>query len=117
MGKLSDSFFDLHAAGCIQTGADVHSDPKVASSRHGGMFAAIYGLTHGNPCAGCPAFNGGRCKAYQAHHEDARRVPIKVDPKIPSNSDNYPGMSVKQIAEKLGVSMSEVRRRKLTGTL
>jgi len=116
MAALVATFSQLHEMGCIQTGADVHDDVRVAEKRMGGLFAAVVGLSHGNPCPGCPALQGGKCRAYLAFNTGASK-PIVVPPTVASNSLNYPGMSVRQIAEKLGVSMNEVRRRKLAGTL
>jgi len=114
--SLVAPFASLHQLGCIQTGADVHENVFAAAKKFGPLYAALYQATHGNPCCGCPGFNNGKCRAYLAFNTDAQR-PTKLPATVASNSDKYPGMSVKQIAAKLGVSMSEVRRRKHAGSL
>lgn len=72
MVNLRANFEELHAAGCIQTGAD--SIPDAANARlrfhdllHGLMFA-----TNGDPCNGCPAYNGGKCAAFQKFNVRAK---------------------------------------------
>ena len=62
------------------------------------------------------------CKAFQAYHSMAlsdattRRTRLEAATS-PPGTNMYPGMSVAQIAKELGVSKSEVRRRKQAGLI
>jgi hypothetical protein len=113
MDATQKTFAEFHAAGCVRTGCEVVTDARRAEKIAGGIFATLTRFGHGNICNGCPHVLG--CKAFRKLNASA--PPAIVDPHTPSNSDKYPGMSVKQIAAKLGVSMSEVRRRKHAGSL
>ena len=137
VGRLKGTFEDLHGAGCIQTLCDMYADVGDAV-KAGGLerFSGIMLLTRLNPCDGCPNgtgmnFNPGKiitrvdqiqCSAFQKFHTMAVDSQLKSKRAIwnattPPGTDNYPGLSVKQIAEKLGISKNEVRRRKQVGTL
>ena len=135
VGRLNGTFEELHAAGCIQTGADVHPDLADALKNFGSMFLMLLGLCGNNPCDGCPnagafTFKHDRptrideveCKAFQAYHSMAlsdattRRTRLEAATS-PPGTNMYPGMSVAQIAKELGVSKSEVRRRKQAGLI
>ncbi len=109
------TFAQLHELGCKRTGADRQSDVRKAEKQHGGMFATLTRFGQGNVCSGCPEV--GKCKAFRTINPSAAPIVADVDPHLPSNSPNYPGLIVCQIAEKLGVSMNEVKRRKSAGTL
>lgn len=116
-GQLVGTFQQLMDAGCIQ--AEV---PKLKP-----YFYAIMIITAGNPCDGCPVWviNGSGCTAFRQYHTAHRRAEEKQkrtveDATTPHNVPvDHPlaGLSVKKIAEKLGVSIGEVRRRKASGTL
>ncbi len=67
VGQLVATFEQLHAAGCIQTLADVHEDVKVAKEHGNRMFVALMAVTNDNPCSGCPAYCNGICPAFKAH--------------------------------------------------
>jgi len=82
------------------------------------MFYSLMTLTQNNPCAGCPVWtdNGPNCKAFQKHHTAFQAARQATTPhNVPSGP--FMGMSIRQIAQQLGVSISEVRRRKVAGTL
>lgn len=74
---LIGSFLNLHAAGCIQTGADVEPNEVKAEVRFGPMFTGLMGATHGDPCNGCPAYHHGKCKAFQQFNTRAVRSPSR----------------------------------------
>lgn len=59
------AFDQLHAAGCIQTGADVHSDARAAFVRFGPLFQGLMLATGKDPCNGCPEYKGGLCAAFK----------------------------------------------------
>lgn len=116
-GVLHATFEQLHAAGCIQTGADREPNVQLAKDRHERMFNALQVETHGNMCAGCPAHRGGECKAFQQFHSQPqlqrRSRQARIDEAIkPKGTSKYPGMSVAQIAAATGMSKSQVRRLK-----
>jgi hypothetical protein len=112
-GQLSRDFVALADAGCMQT------EPGEP------LFLALWVATGGNPCDGCPEYRGGNCRAYQRHHTDAINETIcrkswstrKATTPPQMQGSRFSGMSVKQIAERLGISKNEVRRRKTAGTL
>ena len=65
------------------------------------MFIAIYQATRGDPCTtGCAYFEGGECPAYLA---------LTKKPVVPSSPQ---GETVREAAQRLGVSISEVRRQR-----
>jgi len=116
-GQLIGTFQQLMDAGCFQ-----------AENRE--MEPLFYGLmvaTKKNPCDGCPVWGnkGPGCAAFQQYHSAYHRAEEKQqqvikDATTPSNvppGHEFFGLSVKQIAEKLGVSIGEVRRRKAGGGL
>jgi hypothetical protein len=113
IARLSGTFAQLHAAGCIQTGADVEWCVAVAAEKFAPLLNGLRILTDGRPCDGCPVFRGGECNAYQQYRESAVVMPKAAT----SYSNKYPGKSVRQIATELGVSIGEVRRRKLDGSI
>ena len=105
------AFHELWKEGCIQTGADVHpEDLQAASDKYLVVFHGLFNLTKGNLCDGCSAWDGGRCRGYKKYHTGAQM------PKAPSKQIK-PEVTVKQWAERLGISKNEVRRRKFAGTL
>lgn len=88
---LTGSFEELHAAGCIQTGADHFTEVEPARARFGQMFTALMGVTGGQICDGCPAYLGGTCKAYR-QYDTAGRIQAHL-----SGLNSRP--QVKQIAK------------------
>jgi hypothetical protein len=117
VGQLAGTFEQLMEAGCIQA-ENRELEP---------LFYALMVATTRNPCDGCPIWNdkGPACAAFQQYHSAYHRAEEKQQQVIkeamtPSNvPPGHPlfGLSVKQIAEKLGVSIGEVRRRKVSGIL
>jgi hypothetical protein len=116
-GQLHGTFEQLMLAGCIQA-----EMPELRA-----IFRLLMVEVSGNPCAGCPVWNnkGPACVAFQQYHSayhqavETQEQTIK-DATTPHNVPaEHPlaGLSVKKIAEKLGVSISEIRRRKAAGTL
>jgi hypothetical protein len=117
MGQLEGTFEQLMEAGCIQA-ENREMEP---------LFYALMAATNMNPCDGCPVWGskGPACVAFQQFHsayyraEEKQRQTIQ-DATVPNNvppGHEFFGLSVKKIAEKLGVSIGEVRRRKANGTL
>ena len=116
VGQLTGSFRELMDHGCIQA-ADVRLYP---------IFEGLMILTNNNPCAGCPVWSnhGPECQAFQRYNT-AFQARLKQQAEAleqattPHNIPSGPlaGLSVRQIAQQLGVSISEVRRRKAAGTL
>lgn len=116
-GQLVGCFEELMRAGCIQAELP-HMVPR---------FHVLMVATGKNPCNGCPVWSekGPACKAFQKYHTaysdaiEKHKRDFK-DATTPENvGSNHPlaGLSVRRIAENLGVSLSEVRRRKANGTL
>lgn len=113
-GKLTGSFGELFAAGCIQTGADICDTVEEADHQIGTMFSLLQLELNGNICNGCPVMelNGSQCKAFKQYHtSQASKKRTK------GNESVYEGWTVKQIAAKLNISQNEVRRRRFAGTL
>lgn len=117
IGRLEGTFEQLMEAGCIQA-ENREMEP---------IFYALMVATKKNPCDGCPVWGdkGPACVAFQQYHsayycaEERQRQVIR-EATVPNNvprGHQFFGMSVKQIAEQLGVSIGEVRRRKANGTL
>ena len=124
-GRILGTFEMLHRAHCIQTGWDQHEELNDAEHHFGEMFRALMLETEGNICKGCPVLNDGACKAYQTFHSQAisdrkaeqMRREERLNATKPPGTDKYPGMSIRQIANELGISKGEVRRRKQAGIL
>ena len=114
-----ENFRLLHEAGCIQTLCDVYTDSNEAKKQGYIRFCQIMILTNLDPCPGCPIFP--KCEAYKKYHTAPKEEKVKREAKIKdaTTADNGPfgSMSVKQIAEKFGISKSEVRRLKVSGKL
>lgn len=106
-GQLIGTFGQLMVAGCIQA---VYRGLER-------MFYGLMALTGRNPCNGCPIWDnkGPGCRAFQLYH--TAYVPAAVTPSNVPAEHPLAGLSVKQLAAQLGVSISEVRRRKANGTL
>ena len=67
-----------------------------------GIFVGVYELTRGDPCTtGCAYYRGGACPAYR-----------KLFRPILAQMDKPETETVAQQAERLGVSKSEIRRRR-----
>jgi hypothetical protein len=87
--------FELHEymeAGCMQ----VEEGPCLV------FGIGLHGFTDGRMCDGCPEFRGGKCSAYK---KLTRRLAQKT-------LDTAPVETVSEQAARLGVSISEVRRRR-----
>ncbi len=116
-GTLDGTFDQLQAAGCIQC--------ELEQLRV--LFIGLQSATRGNVCDGCPVWSqkGPACAAFSQYHsaaravrEDSERSLIKATtPQTNSGNPELSCMSMKMIAEKLGISLSEARRRKAAGTL
>lgn len=116
-GTLDGTFEELHAAGCIQTGADSLDDVDMAKVVHGSIFELLRASTNGNICQGCPVMDlrGSKCVAFQKYHSTQKRKP-REDGKL-TNDEAYGGWTIAEIAAKLNISKNEVRRRRIAGTL
>lgn len=66
------------------------------------LFLGLHQATNGDPCTtGCAYFNGGKCPAY-------RKLTIPSKPE----AQQEPQETVRETAARLGISISEVRRRR-----
>lgn len=118
VGILEPHFDELQAAGCIQCESEGLRQ----------MFNGLWAVTGRNPCNGCPIWEtrGPTCEAFRRHHSAWKEAQLRSasdlrdatqpEDKNSSNPELF-GLSVRAIAQKLGVSISEVRRRKAAGTL
>lgn len=98
-GTLPNDFSLLHRAGCLLCENDSEGSRSV--------FYGLWLATHGNPCNGC--FEDWRkCKAFRKYHSSNKQRPAER---------NVPERTIAEWAKLLDVSKSEVRRRKLAGTL
>lgn len=111
VGQLLGTFEELHAVGCIQTGADV-GDLGQVRAKFEPLFHALQLMTGHNVCDGCPAFNNGACRAFLKFHTSraaALSKPMRIQQKLTK--------SIRQWARELGVSINEVQRRRDRGEL
>lgn len=120
-GLLVGTFDELRAAGCIQTGCDTDAD-KYDEASWRLLFDALMTETRRNPCDGCPVWHKGQCKAYVQFNTRMIRAATEARERLAGATEapgtaQFPSLSVKQIADKLNISKSEVRRRKLHGEL
>lgn len=108
VGTLSRDFDGLQLSGCIQAETEALLP----------LFIGLWTATRGNPCDGCPVWRdkGPACKAFQLHHTAYRDAEFRRTARI-AQATQPDGESVAQIAKRLGISKSEVRRRKVAGTL
>ena len=68
-----------------------------------GLFLGIYAATNGNPCTtGCAYYKGGNCPAYQSMNDAPQKKAAQQEPQE----------TVREAAARLGISISEVRRRR-----
>ena len=68
------------------------------------MLIGIYDATGGNPCTtGCAYYKGGACPAY-------RKLTLPVNVAVGQQQ----GETVREMAARLGISLSEARRRRRT---
>jgi hypothetical protein len=88
------------------------------------LFIGLMLATRGDPCTtGCAYFKDGKCPAYLKHHSDAQEAArAKQADYRRSHSDQsgmiggqWSGMSIKQIAEKEGISLNQARENKRAG--
>lgn len=71
-----------------------------------GLFLGLYAATNGNPCTtGCAYYRGGNCPAYRAMKDAAQKKAAQQEPTE----------TVRETAARLGISISEVRRRRAAG--
>lgn len=114
-----ENFRTLHAAGCIQTLCDVHPNEERALAAGYARFCKLMVATSLNPCDGCPDWIG--CKVYKQYNTVSIEKTVSREAKIKkaTTADNGPfgSMSVKQIAKKHNLSISQVRRLKVQGRL
>lgn len=88
------------------------------------LFNGLVAATRGDPCTtGCVYFDKGKCPAYLKWHS----VPVeaawhKKQDEVRAHTDQsgliggkWSGMTIRQIAEKEGISLGEARRRKQAG--
>lgn len=116
-GQLLGTFEQLMVAGCIQA-----ENRELMT-----MFHLLMAATGRNPCAGCPIWThkGPECGAFREYHSAYAQSVKKREQviKVATTPSNVPldhplaGLSVKKIAERLQISIGEVRRRKAAGTL
>lgn len=81
-GRLTGSFEELFAEGCIQTGCDVHKTAKEAEGNFLMLFNALMLSTNGNMCDGCPMYEGGTCKAFRKFHSGSPHRQKATKPEI-----------------------------------
>lgn len=68
VGILRGSFDELYHAGCIQVGGDDQSlGVDEAEVKFAKIFVLLLRTTNYNPCADCPAYNGGKCEAFKQY--------------------------------------------------
>lgn len=109
---LMGSFEKLFQDGCIMTGADKEQMLQEAKKKYARTFYELMVATNCMPCERCP-MKMTECSAYKRNNVKA--LIKKKPPQV--GTEKYPNMTVKQIAELLGISKNEVRRRKHEGTL
>ena len=116
---LTGSFETLKEAGCIQC---EHNSLRLS-------FRALMAATLRNPCTmDCPAFDDGKCNAYQLYNTDAKIQRAEDEKRerakerafrlarTPNNgTGKWAGMSIRKIAREEGISLKEARRRKAKG--
>ena len=67
------------------------------------IFVAIYGISNGKPCEGCSYdLHGSSCKARKALFSTPTQAKL----------NQQPAETVRETAARLGISISEVRRRR-----
>lgn len=73
------------------------------------IFLAVYTGSNGFPCNGCGYYQGGACPAFKFLHQGDKPENMKAP-------DQKPEETVSQMAARLGISKSEVRRRRASAT-
>lgn len=72
----------------------------LSTAKDATAMTAVHGITGGRLCdTGCAAYHGGKCAAYRRMVGALPAQPFHVE-------------TVKQEAARLGISLSEVRRRR-----
>ena len=67
------------------------------------LFLSLYAVTDGDPCTtGCAYYEGGKCPAYRSMIGAPQKKAAQQEPQE----------TVREAAARLGVSISEVRRRR-----
>lgn len=115
VGHLLATFDQAHEAGCLQA-------EMLTGCSYFGMLMVSTRL---NPCDGCPVWkeDGPACGTFQMYHtayayaKESQEEAIKkaTTPPVVQGHPEFIGLTTKQIAEKLGISKNEVRRRKAAG--
>ena len=72
---------------------------------------AIWGLTDGRMCDGCPVYNNGKAKCFKklTAGEQSEPVPVPIANKLNRAVQDE---TVRQEAERRGVSIKQVRRER-----
>ena len=71
-----------------------------------GLFLGLFAATNGDPCTtGCAYYQGGKCPAYRAMKDAPQKKAAQQEPQE----------TVREMAQRLGISISEVRRRRRRG--
>ena len=128
-GILHATLEQAFESGCIQAGGDPSGDQQTLVPQ-AQMYSMLMAVTLRNPCQQCPlitmrhydSFRQVECKCFRQYHSMCIEAQRKGEASIinattPPGTRTYPGLSIAQIAEKLGVSKSEVRRRKAVGEI
>lgn len=117
VGTLTGTFEELHAAGCIQTGADAGYTAAQAKREFGKLFVDLQIATRGNFCDGCPEFRNGSCPAFKKYHTSRMAAGVVrnvAEPKVEVKPTPKP---IRVLARELGISINEVQRRRDRGEL
>jgi hypothetical protein len=86
-------------------------------------FLNIYNVTGGDPCNGCAYYQNGTCPAYRKLFKEVGNVSTATRDKLLAvgasptvvKSRIEPVETVREQAQRLGISISEVRRRRKQG--
>lgn len=90
------------------------------------MFLGIYDATGGDPCNGCGYYQNGTCPAYRKLFKEVANVSTATRDKLLAEGaspvakvsvSTAPTETVREQAARLGISISEVRRRRKQGDL
>jgi hypothetical protein len=115
-----ENFRNLHAAGCIQTLCDLPIEEAEKKGRK--IFDFLYLKTWGNPCKDCARlWNDGQCpanKEFDTGKINKRKInEARIKAATTANNGPFGEKSVRTIASMCGLSINEVRRKKVRGGL